>query len=221
VSGWILVALAFAVVIAGCARADAAGPLPERSPEPVLAARSMTPSAVARPTYAPGGAHASGRVMRLTPVGIVIASVERSIEVDLRRVVDVWRETSVPASALEVGDDVFVNGDGGSPFVARYVWANIGRLDGVIESIDATGMVLGVSGRAGQEFAPRTSVRVEFSAFVEFGAPGVVTTTRADLVIGRTIGAVTYRPRVGAPRVTRIWAEPVGPAPSRVPTSRR
>jgi hypothetical protein len=151
--------------------------------------------------YSPGADSLSGRVVRLVPNGVVIETVGHEAEVSLRSVVDVWKETSVPASALEVGDDLFVNGTRGLPFVARYVSANIDRIDGVIRTIDQTGMRVDVQLRAGS-----VSKRIDFSPYIEYGAPAAnVSLTRAELVVGRTIGAVVYRPRVGPPRATRIW----------------
>ncbi len=124
----------------------------------------------------------------------------RESTVDLRQAVDVWRETSVPASEIAVGDDVFISGVLGSPFVATYVWANIGRVDGVIQAVDNTGMDVEVKLRAGGT----RMQRIAFSAYVEFGAPGIKT-ARADLVAGRTIGMVVYGPPTGAIRATRVW----------------
>jgi hypothetical protein len=172
-----------------------------RPPSPT-AAPSATPTA-SRP-FVPGPDSVGGRVVRLVPGGIVIETEGREVDVKLESVVDVWKETFVPASALEVGDDVFANGTAGVPFVARHVDANIGRLDGVVRAIDATGLDLDVQLRwAG---APSVLTRVDFSPYIEYGAPAAgVRLTRADLVVGRTIGAVVYRPRVGPLRATRIW----------------
>jgi len=48
--------------------------------------------------------------------------------------------------------------------------------------------------------------RIGFSPYIEYGAPAAgLRVTRADLVVGRTIGVVIYG-RPGAPlRATRIW----------------
>jgi hypothetical protein len=165
---------------------------------------SLTSSPSAMPTasasYVPGPNSLGGRVVRLVPSGVVVETEGREVEVSLGSVVDVWKETSVPASALEVGDDLDVNGTGGSPFVARYVHANIGRRDGVIRAIDSTGMIV-------ERLPPKGGLeRIDFSNYVEYlAADGTWRVTRADLVVGRTIGAVVYRPRVGPVRATRIW----------------
>jgi hypothetical protein len=134
------------------------------------------------------------------PDGVVIESVGKQFEIDLRSVVDAWRETSFPPSALEIGDHLFLNGHDGSPFVARYVYANIGRVDGVIREIDASGMLLEQLTRTGG-IVPR---RIEFSPYVEYGAPGRPL-DRADLVVGRSIGAVVYARTGETVRATRIW----------------
>jgi hypothetical protein len=163
---------------------------------------SPSASPTASPQFYPGSGSLSGRVVRLIPGGLVINSVDHEVEVDLKRVVDVWKETSVPASALEVGDDLFINGTAGSPFVARYVSANIGIIDGVIRSIDATGMLVEVRLRC----CGSVLQRIDFSPYIEYGsADGRVKVARADLAVGRAIGAVIYgRPR-GPLRATRIW----------------
>jgi hypothetical protein len=186
-----LPALIVAAVVVTCGR-----------PVSVTAPPSATPTA-SRP-FVPGPNSVSGRVVRLVPNGVVIETDGHEVALTLGPTVEVWKETSVPASALEVGDDLFVNGTGGSPFVARSIDTNIGRLDGVIRAIDATGMLVDVQPRwAG---APPVSTRVDFSPYVEYGAPAAsLRLTRADLTIGRTIGAVVYRPRIGPLRATRIW----------------
>lgn len=159
---------------------------------------SATPTA--KPSYRPAPNSLGGRVVGFVSGGAVIESDGRRYEIDLRSVVDVWRETSVPASALEVGDDLFLNGYAGSPFVVRYVWANIGRVDGVIREVDATGMLIEQFTRAGGTVLRR----IEFSRYIEYGAPDAPLDP-ADLVPGRTIGAVVYS-RAGEPmRATRVW----------------
>lgn len=95
----------------------------------------------------------------------------------------------------------FVNGIWtASDFVARYVYANIGRIDGVIRAIDGDVLTLDATVRQGLGFGTATR-RVELSRYVTFVAP----LTRADLRSGRAIGAVLYGPRIGLPRLARIW----------------
>lgn len=167
--------------------------------DPAIAAPMTTAPSAA---LAAGGTSLSGRVIRLVPNGVVIETAGREAEVRLTSVADVWKETTVPASALEVGDDLFVDGVAASPFVALHVYANIGRVDGVIRAIDRTGMLVDVQLRGGGS----VSTRIDFSPYVEYGAPAAaLPLTRADLVVGRTISAVIYRPRVGPRRATRIW----------------
>lgn len=161
-----------------------------------------SPTTTASPAFNPSPNSIGGRVVRVAPTGVMVESEGRETAVDLALVLDVWKETSVPATALEVGDDLFVTGTAGSPFVARYVWANIDRINGVIREIDATGMVLEAHIRSGSTVLKR----IDFSAYVEYGASdGSVKTTRADLVIGRSIGAVLYQPRSATARATRVW----------------
>ena len=162
---------------------------------------SSSPVPPSGPAYQPGPNSVSGRVIRLTAGGAVLYSAGQEIEVSFSRIIDVWRETSVPATAIEVGDDVFVNGTEGSPFVARYISANIGRIDGVIRELDASGMLVDVHLRSGGT----TQRRIDFSAYLEFGYPGGPKLTATDLAVGREIGMVIYG-HAGEPvRATRIW----------------
>ena len=152
-----------------------------------------SPSPISSPRFQPGPNYPiSGRVTRLIPGGMVLDSAGRQIEVSFSAIFDVWRETSVTTSAIEVGDDLFI-ADG-------RVSANIGRIDGVIREIDATGMLLDVQLRSGDS----VTRRVDFSPYVEYGAASIKL-TRSELVVGRTIGAVVYRPPGGTLRATRIW----------------
>ena len=162
---------------------------------------SPSPSPTSSPEFRPGASSVSGRVVRLIPGGVVVDSAGRQVEVSFSGIVDVWRETSVPAAAIEVGDDLFVNGTEGSPFVARYISANIGRIDGVIRELDASGMLVDAHLRSGGT----TLRRIDFSAYLEFGYPGGPTVTATDLAVGREIGAVVYGHAGGPLRATRIW----------------
>ncbi len=172
--------------------------------EEVEGASSPSPRPPApSPSYRPGPNAAGGTVVRRSSIGVVIESVERTEAIDLRSVIDVWRETSVPADAIEVGDWLSVNGtrSTGGPFVARYVWANIGRLDGVIRSIDGAGMTVACQRAGGLP----SEARVDFSAYLEVVTPTLAPASRADLEVGVVVGMVLYRPRGGIPRATRIW----------------
>jgi len=162
---------------------------------------NASPAPTSSPEFRPGASSVSGRVVRLIPGGAVVDSAGRQVEVSFTKVVDVWRETSVPATAIEVGDDLFVNGADGSPFVARYISANIGRIDGVIRELDARGMLVDVHLRSGGT----TERRIDFSAYLEFGYPGGPKVTPTDLAVGREIGMVIYGHAGDALRATRIW----------------
>src|SRR6266511_581643 len=133
----VVVLVAFSSIL-GCGRVPpaSAGTAPGAA-DGIAAAASPTRSPAPTPSYRPGPAYTSGVVVRRTPTSVVLESVGQETEVDLSSVIAVWREISVPASAIEVGDHLFVNGTRGpSAFVARYVYANIGRLDGVVISVD-------------------------------------------------------------------------------------
>jgi hypothetical protein len=153
--------------------------------------------------FHPGPASVNGRVARIDNGIVVIDAAGNETAVRVDQGIEIWKETVVPATSLEVGDDLFVNGTAGSPFIASYVWANIGRIDGVVRDIDQNGMSVETSLRSGGHAIRR----VDFSRYVEYGtADGGITLTRADLIVGRAISAVVYVPRGGAPlRATRIW----------------
>jgi hypothetical protein len=125
---------------------------------------------------------------------MVVDSAGRQTEVSFSTIVDVWKETSVAASAIEVGDDLFISGG--------HVWANAGRIDGVIRQVDATGMLIDVS----SPYGPRGLQRIDLSPYIEYGrADDSVRLTRTDFVVGREIGAVIYGRAGGPLRATRIW----------------
>ena len=162
---------------------------------------SPSPVPSSSPVFRPGPNSVTGRVVRLTAGGAVLSSADQEIEVSFSRIIDVWRETSVAPTAIEVGDDLFVSGTNGSPFVAAYIWANIGRIDGIIREIDDLGMLVEVQPRSGA-----TKVqRIDFSPYIEYGYNGGAKLTRADLVVGRTMGAVIYGRPGGPLRATRVW----------------
>ena len=165
-------------------------------------APALTPTSTPRttPEFHPGPNFTGGRVTKLVPDGAVLESAGQQFDVTFKLVVDVWKETSVPSTAIEVGDDLSISGTAGSPFVARYVWANIGVIDGTIEAIDSKGMVLDLTKHPGQK------IRVDFSPYIEYGAASI-RTTPTDLIVGRTVGMVVYGSRVGPPRATRIWLD--------------
>src|SRR6266516_2062487 len=119
------VAVLAGVALAACARltpASAVSPTStEQSTSDLAASATLTPSP--SPSYRPGPDSTGGTVARRTAISVVLSSAGTETEIDLRSVVDVWRETSVPVSAIEIGDELMVNGTrGASSFVARYVW---------------------------------------------------------------------------------------------------
>lgn len=188
---WTVIAAAILAACTGSASSPATHPGVD--PAPVASARG------APVPFTPSADSLGGRVVRVLPNAVVLESAGREVEVSLRDVVEVWKETSVKATELEVGDIIFTNGTGGSPFVARYVWANIAQLDGEIQSIDDRGMDV--------KIYPHGQVqRVDFSSYIEFGtADGSRKVARQDLVAGREIGLVVYRPAAGPLRATRVW----------------
>jgi hypothetical protein len=188
----------FVASVLGCTMAEAAPTStvpPQRSAELDIVRRPTAP-----PTYEPGPASASGTVIRLEAGGVVIRSVEGELSVNLLGVRSIWKETEVALSDLEVGDELFLNGTlSGSAFHARYVWADIGRFDGIVRGLVGQRLQL-----VGLPPGART-FDVELSRYVQIiridGTPATV----AELLPGMTIGGVTYRPKDATPRATKIW----------------
>lgn len=182
------------IALVACSARAAKQPAP-----PTLDAAGLA-TALASASPDLGRTAVTGRVISLRPGGAVVDSAGHQVDISLSTA-DVWKETSVPATAITVGDDLFATG-GGSPFVARQVWANIGRIDGVVRQVATSDMMVDVLMRSGD----RVLTRVEFSQYIEYGPPdGTVKLSKADLVPGRAISAVVYLPRGGTPRATRIW----------------
>lgn len=163
---------------------------------------SVAPSASASPVpFTPGTTSVGGKLVRnLGPTLVIDTAQYGEITVDLSRVIDVWRETSVDASALRPGDELWIDGAAGTPFVARVIYANIGRIDGIVRAIDQTGMMVEVQAQTGGS----TLRRIDFSSYITYGAPAQAL-SRADLVVGTQIGAVLYNAPGQTPRATRVW----------------
>lgn len=186
------------VLFVACATADATS-VPRGHPIPpsIIVTPAPRPTPTPAQTYEPGPSSIGGAIRALRDAQLTLRTIDGDVDVDLSVVRQVWKETDVQPSALEVRDDLFVNGSwSNGVFVARYVWANIGRLDGVIRSVSGTTIEL-------LRLAPRSEVViVELSRYVTFVAPLTV----SDLRPGLTIGAVVYRPKDGLRRLTRIWS---------------
>jgi hypothetical protein len=130
----------------------------------------------------------------------VIQGPDGKLEVDLTAVASVWKETEVAPSDLEVGDQLDLNGArAGATFHARYVWANIGRFDGVVRTL--------VGGKLELVALPPSTrtFQVELSRYLVVVSGADVPATVADLHPGMSVGGVVYRPRNATPRATKIW----------------
>ena len=193
------IALAGACTTADARSTQAQDSAPARATDPAV---PPAPRPTATPAYAPGPHFTGGTVIAKSDRGVILRTVEHGdLTVDLRNVRSVWRETEVTAAALEIADELFVNGTWDADGLdALYLWANIGRLDGIVRAIDGEVLTLEVTVRAGMGLGTATR-QVELSRSVTFVEP----LTRADLVPGRVIGAVLYAPHTGLARLTRIW----------------
>jgi hypothetical protein len=171
---------------------------PTAAPAPSAPAATASPGAAT--TYEPGPNSASGRVTRLVADGVVLQTVDGELAVDLAGVRSVWKETDVSPSDLEVGDQLDLNGlRGPTSFQARYVWANIGRFDGIVRTVGGDHLEL-------VALPPSTrTFQVDLSQHLVVVRNAVIPATVADLHPGMSIGGVTYRPQNGTPRATKIW----------------
>jgi hypothetical protein len=192
------------VSVVGC---TAAAATPTHSAQPQSAQpqsaqlpRSNAASPSPSPQFAPGPSFAVGTVTRIDQGRVAIRNPDEELEVDLTRVRSVWKETEVSPAELEVGDELSLNGTrDGATFRAGYVWANIGRVDGVIRAVVGAKFLL-------VALPPKTfTTEMELSRYVEIvqtdGRPAMFT----DLRPGMTIGAVVYRPRNSTMRATKVW----------------
>jgi len=132
--------------------------------------------------------------------GVVIQTVDGELAVDLTGVRSVWKETDVSPSDLEVGDQLDLNGlRAPTSFGARYVWANIGRFDGVVRAVVGSRLELA-------RLPPSTlTFQVELSRYLVVVRGADIPATVADLQPGLSVGGVVYRPKSGTPRATKIW----------------
>ena len=103
-------------------------------------------------------------------------------------------------SDLELGDQLDLNGmRGPTSFQARYVWANIGRFDGIVRTVSGDRLEL-------VALPPSTrTFQVDLSRHLIVVRNADIPATVAELHPGMSIGGVMYRPKNGTPRATKIW----------------
>lgn len=146
---------------------------------------------------------ASGRVLAVTTLGMVLDTGVGQRVVHLDQATRVWKETVLSARALELGDAVDVSGvpqpDGS--LVARQVWANIIRFSGVVTASDPDAVYL--RGPAG------AASRIAYSAYVavEDASGGRHPDGIAAIRVGLKIGGVGVRIKDGTRRATRLWLD--------------
>jgi hypothetical protein len=190
---FLLASLVLASPVACTAVAAVPTPAEQLSRQEVV---SPSPS----PRFEPGPASAGGIVTRIDAHGVVVRNPDGELEVDLTDVRSVWKETEVSPLDLEIGDELFLNGFlSGATFHARYVSANIGRIDGVIRTIVGVKLEL-------VRLPPKTSTfQMKLSRFVDVVSLDGSSATIADLRPGMTVGAVVYQPKNATMRATKIW----------------
>lgn len=160
-----------------------------------------TPPASPIATGYVGTASFGGRLVEIVGSTVIVDTVEHgAVSVDISHVAEVWRETTVETSSLRLGDELMIDGTPGVPYAALHIYANIGRVDGIVHAIDATGMTIEVRARDGSA----TLQRIDFSPYIEYGTPAQPQ-SRTELLVGTQVGAVLYRAPGETPRATRIW----------------
>jgi hypothetical protein len=192
------------VLVTACSTADASPPSgahPKASLVRITPAPPQTP--VPATSFTPSPNFTGGRVVRFDGPRLVLQTWEEDrqieVQVELGQVRSVWRETEVRLSALETGDELMVAGTSAGPlFYARDIWANIGRMDGVITGIRGETIELDQLTRSGAT----VSTSVTLSPFIQQLGPWRM----SDLRAGMLIGAVVYRAKDGSRRITRIWS---------------
>jgi hypothetical protein len=183
--------------VLGCTMAEAA---PTSKAEPQRSVSLEVARPTASPTYEPGPASATGTVTRIEADSVVLQTVEGELPVDLLGVRSIWKETQVARSDLEVGDELALNGTrSGSTFSALYIWAGIGRFDGIVRALVGERLQL-------VALPPGTrTFEVELSRYLEIIHTDGTPATLAEIVPGTTLGGVMYRPVNATPRATKIW----------------
>jgi hypothetical protein len=184
------VALLLSLAIA--CRVESGVPAPSAEPSPA----SPSPT----PRYEPGQISISGIIARIDAGRVVIRNPEGEFEVDVTGLRSFWKETEVGPSDLEVGDQLDLNGvRSGQIFEARYVWANIGRFDGIVRARLGVRLEL-------DRLPPSTgNFEVELSRYLKIVRGSAIPAAVADIQPGMNVGGVLYRPRTGLPRVTKLW----------------
>ena len=192
------------VLVTACSTADAS---PSNGGHPNASMIQITPAPRETPipssSFTPSPNFTGGQVLRFDGPRLVLQTYDEGrqveVQVELGQVRSVWRETEVRLSALEVGDELMIAGaSAGDVFFARDIWANIGRMDGVITAIRGETIELDQFTRSGAT----VSTKVTLSPFIQPLGPWRM----SDLRPGMTIGAVVYRAKDGSRRITRIWS---------------
>ena|SRR2546425_12487002 len=151
----------------------------------------------ADPTYA------GGEVVMRTAEGVILQSAKGGRAVRIPSGTVVWKEFEVTPSAIELHDWVDVKGtplaDGSLQAQSGWVFVNIGRREGVVDSVSSRGLTMKHNkGTETIELSPKLEV-----IHASNGAPlagGI-----AALKPGAQIGAVGLRLPNGSFRATRIW----------------
>lgn len=154
------------------------------------------------PTFDPD--FAGGRIVEMIANGVILESGDELRAVRITPDTQIWKEDFFSAKKikLQIGDHMDVRGIGleDGSVEAQRAWINIGRLDGIVEQVSPSGLVL--KNRHGYSRAIEVSSKLEVVR-AKAGTP--LPNHLLSLVPGNSIGSVGLRLPNGGFRATKIW----------------
>jgi hypothetical protein len=170
---------------------------------PMAQPAEAAPAANVRQMTGADPSYAGGEVVTKTAGGVILQSAKGSRAVRIPDGTAVWKEFDVGLDAIELHDWVDVKGtplsDGSLLAQSGWVFVNIGRRDGVVDSLPSHGLTMRhAKGTETLELSPKLEV-----IHASNGAP--LAGGLAALKPGAQIGAVGLRLPNGGFRATRIW----------------
>lgn len=147
--------------------------------------------------------YAGGTVVSVTPDGVLLKSLDTMRAVRIQSDSVVWKEFETSPNVIELGDWIDVKGtpldDGTLLAESGSIFVNIGRRDGIVESVSNDHMTIRHS--KGVETV-ELSTKLEV---VEADTQAAVVGGVAALSPGTSVGLVGLRLPGGGFRATRIW----------------
>ncbi len=162
-------------------------------------------SAVAQPNTQPDLNFAGGKVVKKTSDGVVVdgGGTVRAIRISADTAV--WKEFDLKPSEVEIQLDDYLDVRGtalpDNTLMAKQMWINIGRWDGIIDTISSTRLV-STNPKSTKSRSIELSSKLEIVK-AQDGTP--LPNHLSGLTPGNSIGAVGLRLPNGELRATRIW----------------